>query len=259
MSSPSSIATVYCTLAHSPKTWGRGFSTECRSDCACPTGTSGLLHPGPRPSCPVLMVWQAQQNSEGRPGRTTRRWLLVLGPKDTPVLGIAIRSDPYSQCWGWSDGYRRNSSSPALMLLCLGLGLERFGVELNGTIGRELDVRFVPEAAVSKCIKVRVQSGLLDHLIGGHKKPRWHRKAKRLRGREVERRLHFPVEQIVNGTPAETCRAICPYGKTEVFVGSEIGAAVAQDGQRYTALDTAFLYREQLGPIAPATAATRSA
>ena len=57
---------------------------------------------------------------------------------------------------------------------------------------------------------------------------------------------HFPVEQIVNGTPAETCRAICPYGKTKVFVGSEIGAAVAQDGQRYTALDTAFLYRKQL-------------
>jgi Protein of unknown function (DUF2865) len=57
---------------------------------------------------------------------------------------------------------------------------------------------------------------------------------------------HFPMEQIVNGTPAETCRAICPYSKTKVFVGSEIGAAVSQDGQRYTALDTAFLYRKQL-------------
>ena len=39
---------------------------------------------------------------------------------------------------------------------------------------------------------------------------------------------HFPVEQIINGTPAETCRAICPYSKTKVFVGSEIGAAAAQ-------------------------------
>jgi hypothetical protein len=57
---------------------------------------------------------------------------------------------------------------------------------------------------------------------------------------------HFPVEQIVNGTPAETCRAICPYSKTKVFVGSEIGAAVAQDGERYGALNTAFLYRKQL-------------
>src|SRR6201988_4649386 len=57
---------------------------------------------------------------------------------------------------------------------------------------------------------------------------------------------HFPVEQIINGTPAETCRAICPYSKTKVFVGSEIGAAVAQDGQRYATLDSAFLYRKQL-------------
>jgi len=57
---------------------------------------------------------------------------------------------------------------------------------------------------------------------------------------------HFPVEQIINGTPAETCRAICPYSKTKVFLGSEIGSAVAQDGQRYSALDTAFLYRKQL-------------
>ncbi len=57
---------------------------------------------------------------------------------------------------------------------------------------------------------------------------------------------HFPMEQMVNGTPVETCRAICPYSRTKVFFGSEIGAAVAQDGQRYTALDTAFLHRKQL-------------
>lgn len=57
---------------------------------------------------------------------------------------------------------------------------------------------------------------------------------------------HFPIEQLVNGTPAETCRAICPYSKTKVFFGSEIGAAVAQDGQHYSALDTTFLYRKQL-------------
>jgi hypothetical protein len=57
---------------------------------------------------------------------------------------------------------------------------------------------------------------------------------------------HFPLEQLVNGTPGETCRAICPYSKTKVYFGSEIGAAVAQDRQQYTALDTAFLYRKQL-------------
>jgi len=57
---------------------------------------------------------------------------------------------------------------------------------------------------------------------------------------------HFPIEQLINGTPGETCRATCPYSKTKVFFGSEIGAAVAQDGQHYSALDTAFLYRKQL-------------
>ena len=53
---------------------------------------------------------------------------------------------------------------------------------------------------------------------------------------------------MVNGTPVETCRAICPYSKTKVFFGSEIGDAVAQDGQRYTALDKAFIYRKQMVP-----------
>jgi hypothetical protein len=57
---------------------------------------------------------------------------------------------------------------------------------------------------------------------------------------------HFPLEQLVNGTPAETCRAICPYSKTKVFFGTEIGAAVGQDGQQYAGLDNAFLYRRQL-------------
>jgi hypothetical protein len=57
---------------------------------------------------------------------------------------------------------------------------------------------------------------------------------------------HFPMEHMVNGTPVETCRAICPYSKTKVFFGTEIGDAVAQDGQRYTDLDTAFAYRKQL-------------
>jgi len=57
---------------------------------------------------------------------------------------------------------------------------------------------------------------------------------------------HFPLEQMVIGTPAETCRASCPYSRTKVFFGSEIGGAVAQDGQHYANLDTAFVYRKQL-------------
>ncbi len=56
---------------------------------------------------------------------------------------------------------------------------------------------------------------------------------------------HFPLEKIA-GTPVETCRAICPYSQTKVFFGSEIGGAVAEDGQKYTSLNTAFIYRKQL-------------
>jgi hypothetical protein len=56
---------------------------------------------------------------------------------------------------------------------------------------------------------------------------------------------HFPLERMNNATPVQTCQAICPHAPTKVFFGSEIGAAVAQDGQRYTALPTAFVYRKQ--------------
>jgi hypothetical protein len=57
---------------------------------------------------------------------------------------------------------------------------------------------------------------------------------------------HFPLEHVTNATPVETCRAMCPASKTKVYFGSEIGGAVARDGQRYADLDTAFIYRKQL-------------
>jgi len=57
---------------------------------------------------------------------------------------------------------------------------------------------------------------------------------------------HFPLDHMANATPVETCRAMCPAAKTKVFFGSEIGAATAKDGARYTDLDTAFIYRKQL-------------
>jgi hypothetical protein len=57
---------------------------------------------------------------------------------------------------------------------------------------------------------------------------------------------HFPIEQMANATPAETCKAICPYTTTKVFLGAEIGDAVAPDGARYSGLNTAFLYRKRL-------------
>jgi hypothetical protein len=57
---------------------------------------------------------------------------------------------------------------------------------------------------------------------------------------------HFPIEHVNNATPVETCRAMCPASKTKVFFGSEIGGAVARDGQHYTETDSAFIYRKQL-------------
>jgi hypothetical protein len=57
---------------------------------------------------------------------------------------------------------------------------------------------------------------------------------------------HFPIEQMVYGTAAETCRAICPYSKTKIFFGSEIRSATANDGQHYADLETAFVYRKEL-------------
>ena len=59
---------------------------------------------------------------------------------------------------------------------------------------------------------------------------------------------HFPIARLANATPVETCRAMCPASKTKVFSGGEIGGAVAPDGTRYAALDTAFLYRKELVP-----------
>lgn len=56
----------------------------------------------------------------------------------------------------------------------------------------------------------------------------------------------FPLEHMANATPVETCRAMCPASKTKIFYGSEIGGSVAKDGAHYAALDTAFVYRQQL-------------
>jgi Protein of unknown function (DUF2865) len=60
---------------------------------------------------------------------------------------------------------------------------------------------------------------------------------------------HFPIGQIVYGTPEDTCTAICPYSKTKLFFGSEIRSASAKDGQHYIELESAFLYRKELKRI----------
>jgi hypothetical protein len=59
---------------------------------------------------------------------------------------------------------------------------------------------------------------------------------------------HFPLAHMVNATPVETCKAMCPASKTKVFFGGEIDHAVAKDGARYANLDNAFVYRQHLVP-----------
>ncbi len=59
---------------------------------------------------------------------------------------------------------------------------------------------------------------------------------------------HFPLEQMSNATPVETCRAMCPSARTKVYYGSEIGGSTAKDGARYADLDVAFVYRKQIVP-----------
>ena len=58
---------------------------------------------------------------------------------------------------------------------------------------------------------------------------------------------HFPLEaRVMNATPVEACRSMCPASRTKVFYGAEIEHAVAKDGARYADLDNAFVYRKQL-------------
>jgi Protein of unknown function (DUF2865) len=59
---------------------------------------------------------------------------------------------------------------------------------------------------------------------------------------------HFPLERAVYATPVETCKAMCPASKTKVFFGNGIDHASARDGQRYTDLDAAYVYRDHLVP-----------
>jgi hypothetical protein len=57
---------------------------------------------------------------------------------------------------------------------------------------------------------------------------------------------YFPLQRNSDITPAELCSALCPASQTKIFFGGGIESARAQDGKRYAALDTAFLYRERL-------------
>jgi len=57
---------------------------------------------------------------------------------------------------------------------------------------------------------------------------------------------YFPVQNRPGMSAAEACSSFCPASETRVFSGSKIDYAVARDGQRYTDLPNAFVYRQKL-------------
>jgi len=59
---------------------------------------------------------------------------------------------------------------------------------------------------------------------------------------------YFPLQRHGDTTPAELCGTVCPASRTKVFFGGDIEGARAHDGTRYSALDTAFVYRQRLVP-----------
>ena len=59
---------------------------------------------------------------------------------------------------------------------------------------------------------------------------------------------YFPMQRQANATSIQLCSAFCPATKTQVFNGSQIDHAVANNGARYGDLDNAFVYREKVLP-----------
>lgn len=58
---------------------------------------------------------------------------------------------------------------------------------------------------------------------------------------------YFPVSGRGTMNAAEMCRAFCPAAPTQIFSGGgSIANAVAPNGQRYSALPNAFVYREKM-------------
>lgn len=57
---------------------------------------------------------------------------------------------------------------------------------------------------------------------------------------------YFPVQSRPGMSATEACSSFCPASETKVFSGSTIDYAVARDGQRYSDLPHAFVYRQKL-------------
>jgi hypothetical protein len=60
---------------------------------------------------------------------------------------------------------------------------------------------------------------------------------------------YFPVSGRGHMNAAEMCRAFCPAAPTQIFSGGgSIANSVAPNGQRYSALPNAFVYRDKIVP-----------
>jgi hypothetical protein len=59
---------------------------------------------------------------------------------------------------------------------------------------------------------------------------------------------YFPMQRHANANPVQLCNAFCPAAKTQVFNGSQIDYAVANNGSRYSDLENAFVYRQKILP-----------
>jgi len=58
--------------------------------------------------------------------------------------------------------------------------------------------------------------------------------------------FHFVVHANASASSAQMCHAFCPGSATQLYSGGNIDYATANDGSRYSSLDTAYLYRKQL-------------
>jgi hypothetical protein len=57
---------------------------------------------------------------------------------------------------------------------------------------------------------------------------------------------YFPIQRQSGVEPGQICSAFCPAAKTKIYSGDAIEHAVADDGKRYSKLDTAFVYRQKV-------------
>ena len=59
---------------------------------------------------------------------------------------------------------------------------------------------------------------------------------------------YFPIQRHRGTSSAQSCSSFCPTSATKIFNGNGIDHAVSSDGQRYSELATAFVYRQKIVP-----------